>query len=103
MCCCFGRISWFDGGGVCVGWKRGVHAKKKKKNKVEVVKVFAKADIDGNGEIEYTEWLIGTISKRDVLQEEKLLSAFKMFDKDGSGNISRGDKGNIRSRQENKR
>lgn len=47
----------------------------------EVDKIFRAADIDGNGELDYSEWQVATINKRQILQEEKLQSAFKLFDK----------------------
>jgi calcium-dependent protein kinase len=47
----------------------------------EVDKIFKQADVDGNGEIDYSEWQVATINKYDVLQEEKLRGAFELFDK----------------------
>lgn len=56
---------------------------------VEMVdRIFAKADIDGSGEIDYSEWVVATIDKRNLLSEEKLRAAFSLFDKDGGGSIS---------------
>ena len=46
------------------------------------------ADLDGSGEIDYSEWLIATINRKNLISEEKLKSAFQFFDKDGSGSIS---------------
>lgn len=46
------------------------------------------ADIDGSGEIDYSEWLVATLSKQSLISEEKLQIAFKFFDKDASGSIS---------------
>jgi calcium-dependent protein kinase len=43
--------------------------------------IFDKVDIDGSGGLDYSEWQIATINKRSILQEEKLLGAFKLFDK----------------------
>jgi calcium-dependent protein kinase len=34
---------------------------------IEVDKVFKQADVDGNGEIDYSEWQVATINKYDVL------------------------------------
>jgi calcium-dependent protein kinase len=47
----------------------------------EVDKLFKAADIDGNGELDYSEWQIATINKRNILQEDKLRGAFELFDK----------------------
>ena len=48
---------------------------------LEAKNVFDAADQDGNGTIDYSEWAVATINKRSILQDEKLLGAFKMFDK----------------------
>ena len=53
----------------------------------EVDKIMAAADADGNGEIEYSEWITATINKERLLSDEKLMAAFKLFDKDGGGTI----------------
>lgn len=45
-------------------------------------------DIDGNGVIEYTEFVMATMNQKNVSSEDKLKAAFNMFDKDGSGTIS---------------
>ena len=49
------------------------------------------ADIDGNGQIDYSEWLMATLNKKSLVSEEKLRTAFSYFDKDGSGSISIGE------------
>lgn len=54
----------------------------------EVDRILKQADTDGNGELEYSEWVIATADKRKLLTEERLNTAFKMFDKDGGGSIS---------------
>ncbi len=54
----------------------------------EVEKIMAHIDIDGNGYIDLTEFVMATISKKNVLSRERLVAAFNMFDRDGSGAIS---------------
>ena len=54
----------------------------------EVDKIMKLADIDGSGEIDYSEWIMATANKKSLISEEKLRNAFKYFDKDGSGSIS---------------
>ena len=54
----------------------------------EVDKIMRAADIDGSGEIDYSEWLVATVNKKNLISDEKLTTAFKFFDKDGSGSIS---------------
>ena len=45
-------------------------------------------DIDGSGEIEYSEWLTATTDRKKLLSRDRLSNAFKYFDKDNSGSIS---------------
>jgi calcium-dependent protein kinase len=45
-------------------------------------------DIDGSGEIDYSEFVVATMDKRKYLSNEKLETAFNLFDKDNSGSIS---------------
>ena len=49
--------------------------------KKEVTKIMEQADTDGSGEIYYTEWVVATIDKRNLITDEKLSEAFRMFDK----------------------
>ena len=51
----------------------------------EVQKIFDHVDIDGNGIIDYSEWVVGTINKTKLLTTRKLKQVFSLFDKDGSG------------------
>lgn len=51
-------------------------------------KIMSMVDADGNGEIDYSEWIIATVNKKKLLSDDKLQAAFDMFDKDGSGAIS---------------
>ncbi len=46
------------------------------------------ADTDGNGTINYTEFLAATMDATTFLRESYIKTAFKMFDTDGSGKIS---------------
>lgn len=41
------------------------HGEKELKEMVE--DIFAKADVDGNGELDFSEWQVATISKRSIL------------------------------------
>jgi len=54
----------------------------------EVDELFAKVDTDGSGEIEYSEFVVATLNEKNLLSNNKLQTAFKMFDKDGGGSIS---------------
>ncbi|MEM1003487.1 MAG: EF-hand domain-containing protein [Bacteroidota bacterium] len=55
----------------------------------EIDKMFAAIDTDGNGTIDYSEFLMATMNEQQLLSKERLKGAFKMFDKDGSGTISK--------------
>jgi calcium-dependent protein kinase len=44
--------------------------------------------MDGNGEIDYSEWLVATTNTKNLVSDEKLKVAFGFFDKDGNGSIS---------------
>ncbi len=45
-------------------------------------------DMDGNGTIDYNEFITSAINKEKVLSKQNLELAFKTFDKDKSGKIS---------------
>ena len=47
----------------------------------EVENIMGRLDIDKSGQIDYTEWAVGTINKVDVLSSDKLHKAFNLFDK----------------------
>lgn len=47
-------------------------------------------DVDGNGSIDFPEFLTMMARKmKDTDSEEEIIEAFKVFDKDGNGFISR--------------
>merc|ERR1712086_669278 len=54
----------------------------------DVDEMFAKVDADGSGEIDYSEFVVATMNEKNLLSNNKLQTAFKMFDKDGGGSIS---------------
>jgi hypothetical protein len=49
--------------------------------KEDVLKMFDAVDIDQSGFIDYSEFVVAAMSEKQLLTDEKLLSAFKMFDK----------------------
>ena len=38
----------------------------------EVNEIMALADLNGNGELDYSEWLAATVKKKDIVNKEKL-------------------------------
>ena len=54
----------------------------------EVDEMFAKVDVDDSGAIDYSEFVVASMNEKNLLSNNTLQSAFKMFDKDGGGSIS---------------
>merc|ERR1712217_133158 len=46
-------------------------------------------DADGSGIIDYTEFLAATLDKRQYIQEDVCWSAFRLFDRNGDGQITK--------------
>lgn len=55
----------------------------------EVRQLMEAADVDGNGSIDYTEFITATMHMNKIDKDEHLFSAFQYFDKDSSGFITR--------------
>lgn len=45
-------------------------------------------DKNNSGAIDYSEFVLATINRESLVEQERLELAFKMFDKDGSGSIT---------------
>lgn len=60
----------------------------KKMIEYEVDMIWTKLDLDKSGVIDYTEWMLGTMKKTNLLTRKKLRKAFDIFDLDRSGKIS---------------
>jgi len=60
------------------------------KAKEDIDQIFKTIDLDGNGTIDYNEFVTATVDKTKLLSKQNLEATFKCFDKDGSGkNINR--------------
>jgi len=46
-------------------------------------------DVDGDGEIDFTEFISAAFDKRSLLTQDNLDAAFKTFDADGNGRITK--------------
>jgi len=58
-------------------------------NEDELDQLFSDVDTDKSGFIDYSEFIVASMSSKKNMSEEKLTAAFKMFDSDGSGTISK--------------
>jgi len=47
------------------------------------------ADLNGNGELSYSNWLIATANRSQAIDDAKLKVAFDFFDKEGNGAITK--------------
>merc|ERR1711907_858461 len=54
-----------------------------------LMEIMKEVDSDGSGVIDYTEFLAATLSRRQYMQEDIVWSAFRVFDLDGDGQITR--------------
>ena len=50
--------------------------------------IMQKCDLDGDGKIDYAEFIQATIEHKALLNQRNIEMAFKMFDLDGDGSIS---------------
>merc|ERR1719499_1264592 len=46
-------------------------------------------DVDGSGEIDYTEFLAAAVERREFVEESACWAAFKVFDRNGDGRITK--------------
>lgn len=50
--------------------------------------MYKRIDVDGSGEIDFSEWIIAAIDKKALLVDENVKRVFSIFDADGGGSIS---------------
>merc|ERR1719222_195749 len=50
---------------------------------------FMDVGTDGNDTIEYTEFIAAAMDKKNIVKEEVVWEAFKLFDQDGSGTVTK--------------
>jgi len=55
----------------------------------DLQQILEDVDSDGSGMIDYTEFLAATLDKQMYLQEDICWAAFRVFDRDGDGKISK--------------
>mmetsp|Transcript_14326 Transcript_14326/g.29695 ORF Transcript_14326/g.29695 Transcript_14326/m.29695 type:complete len:504 (+) Transcript_14326:83-1594(+) len=54
----------------------------------DMQQIMKDIDSDGSGSIDYTEFLAATLDKKHHIQEDVVWAAFRIFDKNGDGQIS---------------
>lgn len=54
----------------------------------EIDEIFNRVDCDGTGEIEYSEFVVASMTEEDLLSTPRLRKAFQLFDKDNGGSIT---------------
>ncbi|XP_075481431.1 calcium-dependent protein kinase 2-like [Primulina tabacum] len=69
--------------------KTGLARLGSKLTEAEVKQLMDAADVDGNGTIDYIEFITATMHRHRLEREENLYKAFQHFDKDNSGFITR--------------
>ncbi|XP_042420897.1 calcium-dependent protein kinase 2-like isoform X1 [Zingiber officinale] len=69
--------------------KTGLARLGSKLSETEIKQLMDAADVDGNGTIDYIEFITATMHRHRLEREEHLYKAFRYFDKDDSGFITR--------------
>ncbi|KAL0363223.1 UNVERIFIED_CONTAM: Calcium-dependent protein kinase [Sesamum calycinum] len=69
--------------------KSGLARLGSKLSEAEVKQLMEAADVDGNGTIDYIEFITATMHRHKLERDEHLFKAFQFFDKDSSGYITR--------------
>uniref|UniRef100_A0A5B7AAA8 non-specific serine/threonine protein kinase n=1 Tax=Davidia involucrata TaxID=16924 RepID=A0A5B7AAA8_DAVIN len=69
--------------------KTGLARLGSKLSEAEVQQLMEAADVDGNGTIDYIEFITATMHRHKLERDEHLYKAFRYFDKDNSGFITR--------------
>lgn len=69
--------------------KAGLARLGSKLTEAEVQQLMEAADVDGNGTIDYIEFITATMHRHKLERDEHLYKAFMFFDKDNSGFITR--------------
>ncbi|CAI9756599.1 unnamed protein product [Fraxinus pennsylvanica] len=68
--------------------KSGLARLGSKLSEAEVKQLMEAADVDGNGTIDYIEFITATMHRHKLERDEHLYKAFQYFDKDNSGYIT---------------
>lgn len=63
-------------------FKAGIHSPK------DLRQIAAEVDTDGSGAIDYTEFLAASLDRKTYLHTHLCMAAFRVFDRNGNGEIS---------------
>jgi len=97
-----------DGSLTCEEMKNGITKAGIKDLPSDLEQILKDVDSDGSGIIDYTEFLAATMDRRQYMKEDVCWTAFRAFDKNNDGNISKeelqlvlsdGDVGNVVTEQ----
>merc|ERR1712031_57955 len=69
--------------------KEGIQKAGLKEIPADLQQIMEEVDSDGSGVIDYTEFLAATLDKRVYMKEDVCWSAFRVFDRNGDGVISK--------------
>jgi len=78
-----------DGSLTAIELKEGLAKAGLKDIPLDIQEILEDVDSDGSGVINYTEFLAATLEKRSYMQEDLCWAAFRIFDTDGDGKISK--------------
>eukprot|EP00928_Gymnodinium_smaydae_P095478 TRINITY_DN8222_c4_g1_i1.p1 TRINITY_DN8222_c4_g1~~TRINITY_DN8222_c4_g1_i1.p1 ORF type:complete len:526 (-),score=133.67 TRINITY_DN8222_c4_g1_i1:160-1593(-) len=67
----------------------------------DLTTILKTLDTDGSGVIDYTEFMAATLTTKQYLTDDALWAAFRVFDIDGDGNITREELEKVLSEKEN--
>lgn len=65
-------------------WSVGI----KSMSEIELDRVLSYVDNDQNGFITFGEFIVASVSSKEILTKERINACFRSFDQDGSGAIS---------------
>merc|ERR1712048_550190 len=69
--------------------KEGIQKAGLKEIPTDLQQIMEDVDSDGSGVIDYTEFLAATLDRRVYMKEDVCWSAFRLFDRNGDGKISK--------------
>jgi len=84
----FERLDQDDNGILSITELKHIWADTSVECPAEIEQLFADLDMDGSGEIDYTEFIAACLDQKVQNQEEACWAAFRVFDSNGDGKVS---------------